>query len=44
MNNGIKKYNNPEIEVVELASADVITASSQGTETPRQEESGGSWG
>ena len=38
----MKKYLNPEIEVVELSVEDVIT-SSPGTETPWYEENDGIW-
>ena len=38
----MKKYINPEIEVVEVNTSDVITTS-PGTETPRYEESDGIW-
>ena len=38
----MKKYNTPEIEVVELEANDVITTS-PGTETPWYEESDGIW-
>ena len=38
----MKKYVNPEIEVVEVADSDIIT-SSPGTETPGYEESDGIW-
>ena len=38
----MKKYINPEIEVVELEANDVIT-SSPGTETPWYEENDGIW-
>lgn len=38
----MKKYIDPEIEVVELEASDVIT-SSPGTETPWYEESDGIW-
>jgi len=38
----IKKYTNPEVEVVELEANDVITTS-PGTETPWYEESDGVW-
>ena len=38
----MKKYINPEIEVVEVNTSDVITTS-PGTETPRCEESDGIW-
>ena len=39
----MKKYMNPEIEVVELSVNDVITTS-PGTETPWYEENYGIWG
>ena len=42
MQNGFKKYVNPEIEVIEINTSDVITTS-PGTETPWYEESDGSW-
>ena len=38
----MKKYINPEIEVVEVKSQDIITTS-PGTETPRYEENDGIW-
>lgn len=38
----MKKYINPEIEIVKLSSEDIITTS-PGTETPWYEESDGSW-
>ena len=38
----MKKYLNPEIEIVKLEANDVITTS-PGTETPRYEESDGIW-
>ena len=38
----MKKYINPEIEVVEVMSLDIIT-SSPGTETPWYEENDGIW-
>ena len=38
----MKNYVNPEIEVFELSSNDIIT-SSPGTETPWYEESDGVW-
>ena len=38
----MKKYMNPEIEVVELSNEDVLTTS-PGTETPWDEESDGVW-
>jgi len=38
----MKKYVNPEIEIVKLSSEDVITTS-PGTETPWYEESDGIW-
>ena len=38
----MKKYMNPEIEVVELLNKDIITTS-QGTETPWYEENDGIW-
>ena len=37
-----KKYVNPEIEVIEINTSDVITTS-PGTETPWYEESDGIW-
>ena len=40
--NDMKNYVNPEIEVIELSSNDIIT-SSPGTETPWYEESDGVW-
>ena len=38
----MKKYMNPEIEVVEVNASDVLTTS-PGTETPWYEETDGSW-
>ena len=38
----MKKYMNPEIEVVEVQTSDVITTS-PGTETPGYEENDGIW-
>ena len=38
----MKKYTNPEVELVELNTSDIITAS-PGTETPKHEEDGGIW-
>ena len=38
----MKKYMNPEIEVVEVVASDIITSSS-GTETPWYEENDGIW-
>ena len=38
----MKKYIDPEIEVVKVNTSDVITTS-PGTETPRTEESDGIW-
>ena len=38
----MKKYMNPEIEVVELQTSDIITTS-PGTETPWYEEQDGIW-
>ena len=38
----MKKYINPEIEVVELNSTDVITTS-PGTEMPKYDEDDGIW-
>ena len=38
----MKKYINPEIEVVEVKTADIITTSS-GTETSLYEENDGIW-
>ena len=38
----MKNYVNPEIEVIELSVADIITTS-PGTETPWYEESDGVW-
>ena len=42
MQNGFKKYVNPEFEVVKINTSDIITTS-PGTETPWYEESDGSW-
>ena len=38
----MKKYINPEIEVVEINTSDILTTS-PGTETPWYEESDGIW-
>ena len=38
----MKKYMNPEIEVVEIQAKDILTTS-PGTETPWYEESDGVW-
>ena len=38
----MKKYTNPEIEVVEIMTSDSITTS-PGTETPWYEENDGIW-
>ena len=38
----MKKYMNPEIEVVEIQVTDILTTS-PGTETPWYEETDGSW-
>ena len=38
----MKKYVNPEVEVIEVNTSDVITTS-PGTETPWYEESDGIW-
>ena len=38
----MKKYTNPEIEVVEVKTSDIITTS-PGVETPWYEESDGIW-
>ena len=38
----MKKYADPEIEIVEIKSADILTTS-PGTETPWYEENDGSW-
>ena len=38
----MKKYMNPEIEVVEINASDIL-ATSPGTETPWYEETDGSW-
>ena len=38
----MKKYLNPEIEIIELSSNDIITTS-PGTETPSVEETDGIW-
>ena len=40
--NEMKKYLNPEIEVIEVNASDVLTTS-PGTETPWYEETDGSW-
>ena len=38
----MKKYINPELEIVKLESSDIITTS-LGTETPSVEETDGIW-
>jgi hypothetical protein len=38
----MRKYTNPEIEVVEVQTTDILTTS-PGTETPWYEETDGSW-
>ena len=38
----MKKYTNPEIEIVKVTASDIIT-SSPGTETPPYEDSDGIW-
>ena len=38
----MKKYNTPEIEIVEVKDADIITTS-PGTETTPKDESDGIW-
>ena len=38
----MKKYRNPEIEIIEVASDDVITTS-PGTETSTQDDWDGNW-
>lgn len=38
----MKKYSNPEIEIIEAKASDIIT-SSPGTETPWYEENDGIW-
>lgn len=38
----MKNYIDPEIEIIEVKSDDIITTS-PGTETPRYEESDGIW-
>lgn len=38
----MKNYINPEIEIIEVKSADIITTS-PGTETPPYEENDGIW-
>ena len=40
--NEMKKYLNPEIEIIVLSNDDVLTTS-PGTETPWYEETDGSW-
>ena len=40
--NKMKKYLNPEIEIVKLSNDDILTTS-PGTETPWYEENDGSW-
>ena len=40
--NEMKKYLNPEIEIVALSNEDILTTS-PGTETPWYEETDGSW-
>ena len=38
----MKKYNNPELEIIELEAKDIITTS-PGTETTPKDESDGIW-
>ena len=38
----MKKYMNPELEVVEVNASDVMTTS-PGTETPTMDETDGNW-
>ena len=38
----MKKYNTPEIDIVEVKGADIITTS-PGTETPKYDENDGIW-
>ena len=38
----MKNYTNPEIEIIEIRSEDIITTS-PGTETPWYEENDGNW-
>ena len=38
----MKNYTDPEIEIIEVKSADIITTS-PGTETPKYEENDGIW-
>ena len=38
----MKKYHNPEIEIVEVMASDIITFS-PGTETPTMDETDGNW-
>ena len=38
----MKKYTNPEIEIIEVLANDVITAS-PGTEMPKYDENDGIW-
>ena len=38
----MKNYTNPEIEIVEVKFADIITTS-PGTETPPMDETDGNW-
>ena len=38
----MKKYNTPEIEIVEIEKTDIITPS-PGTETPKYDENDGIW-
>jgi hypothetical protein len=38
----MKKYVNPEIEIIQLSSQDIITTS-PGTETPKYDENDGIW-
>ena len=38
----MKKYHNPELEIIKIAVDDIIT-SSPGTETPSVEENDGVW-
>ena len=39
----MKKYVNPEIEIIEIKANDIISTSPNGTETDIMDENDGSW-
>ena len=43
MQNEIKKYINPEFEIIEIKANDIISTSPNGTETDIMDENDGSW-